>query len=440
MKFYLSFLLLCVLFGAYSQAYAEPETEKKASKVEADAGHSEEASGKKKRFYSLTYNVYFSLEDATATVKISIGNSKLVTSFDFNLSKHELTNVEGSGEIVRENDRLIWTPPKTKAYLKYTISIPRQRDRDSFDAMMQRSWALFRGDDLVPPARTRFVAGAEARSKIRFHLPEGWKSINTGWTRISNESKKKVVEFSIRNEETNFDRPTGWVIAGDIGTRREKLGDTWVSVSAPVGQELRRMDILTLLQVVWPELERSFLRLPSKILLVGAGDPFWRGGLSAPNSLFLHSDRPMVSENGTSTLIHEIVHVVSGIQGERYQDWIAEGLAEYYSVEILYRSGGISESRKQKILEELRSWSQDVERVNLKNSTGPVTAKAALFFFSLDEELKKVSKKEMSLDNLTRILMKKDKVDFDDIKSAFVLLTGKKSVVVENWSQYIVEK
>ena len=49
--------------------------------------------------------------------------------------------------------------------------------------------------------------------------------------------------------------------------------------------------------------------------VVGAADPMWRGGLSASNSLFLHADRPLISENGTSTLVHELTHVITRVRG-----------------------------------------------------------------------------------------------------------------------------
>ncbi len=103
------------------------------------------------------------------------------------------------------------------------------------------------------------------------------------------------------------------------------------------------MDILTLLTFVWPEVQSVFPRDPKKLLIVGAGDPMWRGGLSGPNSLYMHADRPLVSENGTSSLVHELVHVFSRISDADRSDWISEGLAEYYAIELMRRAGGMSE-------------------------------------------------------------------------------------------------
>ena len=99
-------------------------------------------------------------------------------------------------------------------------------------------------------------------------------------------------------------------------------------------------------------------QLPPRLLIVSAGDPMWRGGLSGPSSMFLHSDRPLISENRTSTLLHELVHIALGIRGDEESDWIVEGLAELYSLETLRRSGGISEQRYKQALKHLSQWAK----------------------------------------------------------------------------------
>ena len=50
--------------------------------------------------------------------------------------------------------------------------------------------------------------------------------------------------------------------------------------------------------------------------------------MSGPGSLYVHADRPMISENGTSTMLHELVHVAMGVSGSAHDDWLVEGLAE----------------------------------------------------------------------------------------------------------------
>jgi hypothetical protein len=75
---------------------------------------------------------------------------------------------------------------------------------------------------------------------------------------------------------------------------------------------------------------RKVAPLPERLIVVGAGDPMWRGGLSAPNSVYLHADLPLISADGTSPLLHEVVHVMLRARSGAGGDWIVEGLAELY--------------------------------------------------------------------------------------------------------------
>ena len=72
--------------------------------------------------------------------------------------------------------------------------------------------------------------------------------------------------------------------------------------------------MLALLNWNLPELARAVPNLPRRLTVISAGDPMWRGGLSAPQSIFIHAERPLISENGTSTLMHEIMHICMPIR------------------------------------------------------------------------------------------------------------------------------
>jgi predicted metalloprotease with PDZ domain len=166
------------------------------------------------------------------------------------------------------------------------------------------------------------------------------------------------------------------------------------------------------------------------LLVVGAADPMWRGGLSASNSLFLHADRPLVSENGTSSLVHELTHMVTRISGVETattnDDWIAEGIAEFYSFEILYRAHGISKSRRSRIIRDLARWGADVEHLRQGRSSGAITARAVVLLDQLDQEIRQRSKDKYSLDDVTRQLMTKRKVSLADLREATAKLIGDK--------------
>jgi len=375
------------------------------------------------------YEVYFDVElvpkKGHAKVKVGIADASLLSQLNFRLDPEQHSHVKANGDLTLENGRALWLPPKKDAWLQLRAKISHERSPDRFDAIMTLDWAIFRGDDLVPAVKVRSKSGAVSRSYLRFKLPRGWSSVNTGWKRLHSKCGKKNVScFIIDNPERRFDRPTGWMIAGALGTRRDLLGNTHISVSAPQGVSFHRMDVLTFLGFVWPEMEKALGPGPEKILIVGGGDPMWLGGLSASNSFFLHRDRPLVSENGTSTILHELTHVFTRIRGVDKDDWIAEGLAEFYATELLFRAGGISEARKKIVLSKLSKWSDQVKSVRIGRSSGEVTARAALLFFQLDEEIRKLSGGEHNLDQLTRKLMQKRAVSYKDLTKLCYELVG----------------
>ncbi|MEZ4290169.1 MAG: hypothetical protein R3E53_06345 [Myxococcota bacterium] len=44
-------------------------------------------------------------------------------------------------------------------------------------------------------------------------------------------------------------------------------------------------------------MKEVFGELPDRLQLVVAGDPMWRGGLSGPNSLYLHAGLPLIASS-----------------------------------------------------------------------------------------------------------------------------------------------
>lgn len=376
----------------------------------------------------LDYQVKFLPESDQAEVSLTLEKGEAVQRLAFNLgSKGYYSDFSADGAWTQDGPESgTWLPGKGKSSLTYKVRISHPRANDTFDARMTPDWALLRGDDLVPSARLSKDDKVELVARLQFELPKGWNGIETGWPKIG-ENK-----FRIDNPSRQFDRPTGWILAGKIGSRRAQLGDTDVTVAAPVGEGMRRMDILTLLTFVWPEAQAVFPRDPAKLLIVGANDPMWRGGLSAPNSIFFHADRPLVSENGTSSLVHELVHVFSRIRDTDESDWISEGLAEYYAIELVRRAGGMSEDRYQSIRKKLVGWSKKVDSLRTDDSTGPVTARAVLLLQELDREIRKNTDNQRSLDDVTRGLMRLDKASTKDFIEISENVMGRGSEVLDS--------
>jgi hypothetical protein len=383
----------------------------------------------KKHRVDVDYQVRFLPESGQAAVKIVLEESAAVVSLQFDLgSQGYYTDFKGTGTFSEEEDgKLLWIPGdgKGKGSLSYLVKIDHPRDNGKFDARITPDWALLRGDDLIPSAKLIQQGGTELVSRLQFELPSGWASVETGWPRVGKN------QFRINVASRKLDRPTGWIIAGKIGSRRDQLGDATVSVAAPIGEGMQRMDILTMLSFVWPEAEAAFQRQPAKLLIVGANDPMWRGGLSAPNSFFMHAARPVVSENGTSSLVHELVHVFTRIRDTDNSDWISEGIAEFYAIELVRRAGGMTDYRYQAVRSKLQKWSKSVKTLRGPSSSGPVTARAVLLLQELDQEIRKKTDNQRSLDDVTRGLMRLEKASTRDFIEICENILGKKSAVLD---------
>jgi hypothetical protein len=284
-----------------------------------------------------------------------------------------------------------------------------------FDALLTPQWGLFRAEDVIPRARTRSLKGSVSRTTLRFKLPAGWSAIT--------EYSAANAIITVDRPGRRFDEPTGWIAMGDLGVRRETIAATRVAIVAPQGQRVRRMDILALLNWTLPELNAVLPQPLPRLTVVSAGEPMWRGGLSAPASLFLHADRPLISENATSSLLHEVMHTALGLRPRDGYDWIAEGLAEYYSIELLRRGKAITANRAATAYAQQESWGQEAQTLCARNSTGAITALAVTTLRALDLELQDLSGGAADLDSLLPLLMDSE-VDLASLVSAANDLVG----------------
>lgn len=375
----------------------------------------------RQRSYDVEYVAAFQPAQKRAVVTMTLRNGDgRATRFDFDMPADRYSAIEGDGTIERDGDRVIWTPTAKGGRLSWRYAIDRRRRDGGYDARITDDWTIVRGDDLFPSARVRMTRDTDSDTRLRFELPDGWSNVDTPW-RLAKDGER----FVVVNPESRFDRPTGWIIAGDVGTRREQFEDVEVSVAAPKGDNMPRQQILAMISWTLPEMRAIFGELPSKLLIVGAGDAMWRGGLSGPRSLYMHSERPLISENGTSTLLHELTHVITRISGRRGHKYISEGIAEFYSIELLHRTGGTTDARYQRTRDMLKRWSRNVKRLIAPRSHGPITARAVLLFMDLDKEIRQATDGEKSFDDVTRLLMEKRRVDTDDLREAVARVLGK---------------
>lgn len=386
------------------------------------------AAADKAPHYRLDYVIGFEPDagEALLTLTVTPRDGRL-QRLRFTIDPERHSAIEGDGRISHDGDRYTWRPPADGAgSLRLRYKVDRKRSSGAYDARITDSWALLRADRLFPPASALAVDGAVSEATLRFELPDGWSNQEAGYP--YSESLKR---FVVHNEGRRFQQPLGWLIAGDVGTRREVVDGMEVVVAAPKGEAMRRNDIIAFLNATAIAAREAFGTLPPKLLIVGAGDPMWRGGLSAPNSMYLHADRPLIGENGTSPLLHELAHVVTRIRGEPGQDWIAEGFAEYYSVQLLLRSGLVTESRAEKAIELMRKQGASVRRLSANASSGPRTGRAVVLLGELDAEIRKATNDEESLDTVTRRLSGKGRIPLAELREVTAEVMGRPSRVLQ---------
>ncbi len=342
--------------------------------------------------YSITYTVTLNPDEGSAQVELALVQPQhLLRELSFDLSD-SVAATDADGDWEREDGRVVWQPPVAGGSLHWTVKLAHRRNDKGYDALLSNEWGLFRGEDLIPRARTRTLRGAESQTRLIFATPDDW-SVVTPYP-------SEAGAFQINHPNRRFDEPRGWMLAGELGVRRETVAGVQLAVAAPQGNDVRRLDTLALLNWGIPEIANFVPNMPERITVISAGDPMWRGGLSAPQSLYIHADRPLISENGSSTLLHEVMHIVLGIRGETGYDWIVEGIAEFYSIEVLRRSGAITERRFERAMQRQHEWAETADSLCQPHSKGATTALAVTVFAALDQEIRDATENAASLDTV----------------------------------------
>lgn len=373
--------------------------------------------------YDLHYSVAFDPRSglAHASIQTRPASGRLI-ALDLAMPARVYRKLGGDGVVLRRGDRVEWQPPREGGTLRYDVVLAHKRDNGQFDSRIEADWGITRGDRLFPPARVRATRGSGSTARLTLVLPSGWPDAETPYSKVSGGG------FAVTNPKRRFDRPIGWFAAGDLASVRDTIGDTRLTVTSPRGAKVDHVATIAVLRQALPEMMKVF-GAPEKLLIVRSGDPMWRGGLSAPGSLWLHAERPLLSENGTSPLLHELTHVLSGIRGEGEDDWISEGIAEYYSLEFARRAGLISQKRFDRAVAKAGESGRTVASLRADESRRDRTRKAVALFDALAAELRD---RQSSLDELATLLAKREAVTLAELRSDAAKLEGIASIVLSD--------
>jgi hypothetical protein len=194
---------------------------------------------------------------------------------------------------------------------------------------------------------------------------------------------------------------------------------------------MRRMDVLTLLTFVWPQVQAVYPRHPTKLLIVGANDPMWRGSLSAHESIYLNTRLPLVSESGSSALVRELAQLFGRINDQQRSDWISEGFAEYYAIELMRRAGGMSDERYQSLQGRLAKDSQKVTTLRGEQVSPAQISKAVVLLQELDREIRLKTRNKRSLDDVLRGAMRLESIDTKEFVQLSESVIGEPSKVLD---------
>ena len=153
----------------------------------------------------LDYHVKLLPQGDQAEVRVSLSQGSAVRSLNFDLGRDgDYSDFKADGQWSVNGHRGLWQPSADKASLTYRVRLSHARKPGIYEARMTPSWALFRGDDLVPSARLDQQDGVELVSRLVFELPAGWNSIETAWPRIG-KNKFRIDNVSrLRKQELMF--------------------------------------------------------------------------------------------------------------------------------------------------------------------------------------------------------------------------------------------
>jgi len=354
--------------------------------------------------YEVEYRIRLLPDQGTARASIEIEQDEgQVLQLRMRADPNRYFDFEGAGQIGETEEGIEWSVPRTGGKLSYVVRINHVRDEAEYDAHVTSTWALFRAEDIFPPASAITETGATSKATLRLKLPPRWKGV------VPFRSKGSA--YVIEQPHRRLDFPKGWMLLGDLDVTTAEVLGTTITVASPDDHPFHAEDVMALLRWNLPELRKILQGFPDRLLIVGAQDPMWRGGLSGPGSMYVHAARPLIESDGTSPILHEMIHVVTHARAGPDSDWIVEGLAELYSLEALRRSHTIDEARHRKTLERLQKRGRKVTSVTGTESRGAVTSRAVTILYALDKVIREATEEARSLDDvLRRLAVERDEV------------------------------
>ena len=331
----------------------------------------------------------------------------------------------GTGTLQPIPGGLQWTPGGPYAHLTYRARIDHVRGQhERYDSYAGSDWIVTRARDLFPRITINCQPGKEegvkSRARLIFRLPSGWHSA-AALTAIGPNT------YRLNDPGKMLDRPRGWFALGKFTFDHQEIAGTMVQVARAPGSRLQAPELFRFLDGTFPVLKKLLNAEPETVLMVSAPDPMWHGGLSGSRSFFIHADRPLRTPDKTSPYLHELFHVLQPYKPAADADWIEEGLAEFYSLELQRRAGLIDAAAYTRALgyfERYGLWNVDLTQ---QQDNAATNNSAPLVMYALDQRIQHATAGKARLDDVvTRLAVRGGTVDTERFRQTVNAVTGKK--------------
>ncbi len=352
--------------------------------------------------FSVDYIVEISATDPKrAHIRWELSGADEITSLHLKVpADGRLSNVEGSGSVVLAHE-IEWTLRGPFNHLSYDVAIDHRRGgKGRFDSFSGDGWIVTRARDLFPRTsiRTRDGTAARARGRLIFRTPAGWET-------ESSLPRLGPNVFGIDAGAHILAKPSGWFILGNFASAHQEIAGLMIRIARAAGTGIDPATLFRFLERALPPLQHLLSAEPQSVLIVSAPDPLWHGGLSARGSFFMHASRPLRTPDHTSPFLHELFHVLQTFRFAADADWLTEGLAEYYSIELQRRTGLVSEGdfkRALGLFVKYGAWNLDLTQ----QKDGAATNNSApAVLYALDQRIQRATSGQLRLDDVVRRLV-----------------------------------
>jgi predicted metalloprotease with PDZ domain len=383
-------------------------------------------SARAKDTFSIDYIVTIAAwRPQVASVRWELSGIDEVTELRLRYPADRLHHFRGTGMLEPSPDGLRWVPGGPYAHLTYRANINHVRGQSQrYDSYAGPDWIVTRARDLFPRITIACSPGktepAKSRARLIFRLPRGWHSA-TGLAALGPHTYRPSEPGKI------LDRPRGWFALGKFALDREEITGTMVQVARVPGSDLKPQALFHLLDGTLPTLKKLLTADAETVLLVSAPDPMWHGGISGAQSFFMHAGRPLRTPDKTSPYLHELFHVLQRYKPAADADWIEEGLAEFYSLELQRRAGLIDAADYARALgyfDRFGLWNVDLTQ----QQDNPATNNSApLVMHALDQRIQRATAGKARLDDVViRLARHGADVDTAHFRRVVNAVSGKK--------------